>query len=170
MMADKEPTEEAAFALAAQRALQRARRTVIVATDPRSARRPWTTRSTTGQSDSADSLRPVAHALEALVDSEGWTGAAAQARIHEHWSSIVGPDVAEHSQPGVLSEGVLSISATSTAWATQLRLLSGELLARITDLVGPGQVSTLSITGPRAPSWRSGLRSVPGRGPRDTYG
>ncbi|MDA7848425.1 DUF721 domain-containing protein, partial [bacterium] len=31
-------------------------------------------------------------------------------------------------------------------------------------------ITTLSIKGPGAPSWKHGPRSVPGRGPRDTYG
>nr|NLD40552.1 DUF721 domain-containing protein [Actinomycetales bacterium] len=26
------------------------------------------------------------------------------------------------------------------------------------------------VLGPKAPSWKHGIRSVPGRGPRDTYG
>jgi predicted nucleic acid-binding Zn ribbon protein len=65
----------------------------------------------------------------------------------------------------------LRIAAESTAWATQLRLLAGTLLARLVAELGPDVVTKLSISGPTGPSWKHGGRSVRGgRGPRDTYG
>lgn len=86
------------------------------------------------------------------------------------WSSVVGEDIASHAVPTRLAEGVLSVSAESTAWATQLRLVQAQLLAKIAAAVGNGVVTSLKITGPSAPSWRKGPRHVSGRGPRDTYG
>lgn len=62
------------------------------------------------------------------------------------------------------------MSADSTAWATQLRMVQAQLLAKIAAAVGDGVVTALKITGPTAPSWRKGRRHIPGRGPRDTYG
>jgi predicted nucleic acid-binding Zn ribbon protein len=64
----------------------------------------------------------------------------------------------------------LTVQASSTAWATQLRLLQRELIKRIAAGVGNGVVKRLKIKGPDAPSWRHGPRHAPGRGPRDTYG
>ncbi|MET8796286.1 DciA family protein, partial [Nocardia sp. NPDC004568] len=82
----------------------------------------------------------------------------------------VGEDIADHAKPVSLENGVLSIAAESTAWATQLRLLQAQLLAKISAAVGPGVVRSLRISGPTAPSWRKGQRHIRGRGPRDTYG
>jgi len=65
---------------------------------------------------------------------------------------------------------VLTVQAESTAWATQLRLLQRQLLAKIAAGVGDGVVKRLKVRGPLAPSWRYGPRHVSGRGPRDTYG
>jgi len=31
-------------------------------------------------------------------------------------------------------------------------------------------VTRVLVVGPEAPNWKKGRRSVPGRGPRDTYG
>ena len=62
------------------------------------------------------------------------------------------------------------MSAESTAWATQLRMVQAQLLAKIAAAVGDGVVTSLKITGPTAPSWRKGPRHIAGRGPRDTYG
>ena len=83
---------------------------------------------------------------------------------------MVGEDIASHAEPTALKEGVLSIAAESTAWATQLRLMQSQILAKIGAAVGHGVVTSLRVTGPAAPSWRKGERHVKGRGPRDTYG
>ena len=66
---------------------------------------------------------------------------------------------------------MLTVEAESTAWATQLRMVQAQLLAKIAAAVGDGVVTSLKIVGPTAPTWRKGkLHIVPGRGPRDTYG
>jgi predicted nucleic acid-binding Zn ribbon protein len=79
--------------------------------------------------------------------------------------------VAAHCEPTGLRAGELRIAAESTAWATQLRMLAGTLLARIVAELGPDVVTRVVVTGPVAPSWKHGRRSVHGsRGPRDTYG
>jgi predicted nucleic acid-binding Zn ribbon protein len=83
---------------------------------------------------------------------------------------VVGEQIAEHAQPVALRDGVLSIAAESTAWATQLRLVQSQLLAKIANAVGDGVVTVLKISGPTGPSWRKGPRHISGRGPRDTYG
>jgi predicted nucleic acid-binding Zn ribbon protein len=62
------------------------------------------------------------------------------------------------------------VAAESTAWATQLRIIQSQVLAKIAAEVGDGVVHSLRITGPVAPSWRKGPRHIAGRGPRDTYG
>ncbi|MFZ1282737.1 MAG: DUF721 domain-containing protein, partial [Propionicimonas sp.] len=45
-----------------------------------------------------------------------------------------------------------------------------QLVARLNDQLGQGTVERVVVVGPSAPSWKKGKRSVPGRGPRDTYG
>ncbi len=68
-------------------------------------------------------------------------------------------------------DGVLTVRADSTAWATQLRLLSSTLMTRLTEDTGEGTVTELRVLGPGGPTWSSGQRRVSdGRGPRDTYG
>ena len=95
----------------------------------------------------------------------------AEARVFADWTALVGPEIAGHCQPVSLREGELRLSAQSTAWATQLRMLSATLLTRLVAELGPDVVTRLHISGPVGPSWRHGAWSVPGaRGPRDTYG
>ena len=65
---------------------------------------------------------------------------------------------------------MLTVTAESTAWATQLRIIQRQVLAKIAAEVGDGVVTSLRITGPVSPSWRKGRLHIAGRGPRDTYG
>jgi len=109
--------------------------------------------------------------LTQLISTRSWDHALAQTRIFTDWPALVGRDVAAHCTPVTLVDGELRISAESTAWATELRLLGGALLANLTGQLGPTLVTRLRITGPVTPSWSHGHRRVPGgRGPRDTYG
>jgi predicted nucleic acid-binding Zn ribbon protein len=108
--------------------------------------------------------------LERIMKQRGWQKPAAEAKVFGAWEKVVGPDVAQHSRPIKLDAGVLTVEAESTAWATQLRMLAGNLLKRIAAEVGHNVVTKLNIHGPAAPSWNKGPRRVQGRGPRDTYG
>jgi predicted nucleic acid-binding Zn ribbon protein len=113
----------------------------------------------------------VGAVLADYVEERGWQRPLAEARVFADWAALVGADVAAHSAPVALSGGELKVQAESTAWATQLRLLSATLLARLADELGPDVVSRISISGPTGPSWKHGGYSVRGaRGPRDTYG
>ena len=108
--------------------------------------------------------------LERIMKQRGWQKPAAEAKVFGAWEKVVGSDIAQHSRPVKLDAGVLTVEAESTAWATQLRLLAGNLLKRIAAEVGHNVVTKLNIHGPAAPSWNKGPRRVQGRGPRDTYG
>jgi predicted nucleic acid-binding Zn ribbon protein len=114
--------------------------------------------------------QPLGRLVSRLVRDRGWNESVTTARVFAQWGRLVGEDVAEHAQPVALKDGELTVRASSTAWATQLRLLQGKLLAKIAAGVGNGVVKRMRIQGPMAPSWRKGPRHVPGRGPRDTYG
>ncbi|TLF69057.1 DUF721 family protein [Nocardia asteroides NBRC 15531] len=105
-----------------------------------------------------------------IAKSRGWSGKVAEGMVFGRWSGVVGEDIAAHATPVTLEGGVLKIAAESTAWATQLRMLQPQILAKINAAVGQGVVTSLRITGPAAPSWRKGERHIKGRGPRDTYG
>jgi predicted nucleic acid-binding Zn ribbon protein len=106
--------------------------------------------------------------LDQFVTERGWVAVGA---VIGRWSQIVGPEIAQHCAPLDFVEGILTVRADSTAWATQLRLLSSSLLARLTEEVGEGTVGELRVVGPGAPTWSRGQRRVQdGRGPRDTYG
>lgn len=128
-------------------------------------RRRWS-----GPSGDDRDPQPLGRLVSRMASQLGWNQRLADGRVFGQWSRLVGEEVAEHAQPVSLNDGELTVRASSTAWATQLRLLQRQLLARIAAGVGHGVVTKMRIQGPTAPSWRKGPRHVPGRGPRDTYG
>jgi predicted nucleic acid-binding Zn ribbon protein len=113
----------------------------------------------------------IGNILPGTLAELGWVAPLAQARLMGQWASVVGQEIAARCQPVSLVEGELKVSAESTAWATQLRLMAPQLLARIARELPAGLVTKIIITGPSAPSWKHGPWSMHGgRGARDTYG
>lgn len=112
----------------------------------------------------------VSGAMATLTTEMGWTGPIAEANVAMEWRELVGENIADHSTVLTVADGTLSVQCDSSAWATQLRLMRHELLARIAEHIPEAKIDRITVSGPSAPSWGKGGRSVPGRGPRDTYG
>jgi len=105
-----------------------------------------------------------------LVAERGWTSPVAVGSVMAEWATLVGPEISAHCTPESFTDTTLHVRCDSTAWATQLRLLSISLLEKFRTELGDGVVTSIQVLGPTAPSWRKGGRTVNGRGPRDTYG
>jgi predicted nucleic acid-binding Zn ribbon protein len=130
-----------------------------------SSRRRWS-----GPGPDSRDPQPLASAARDVAKNRGWSARVAQGAVFGRWPAVVGEQIAAHATPTSLHEGVLTISAESTAWATQLRMVQAQVLAKIAAAVGDGVVASLKIVGPVGPSWRKGRYHIAGRGPRDTYG
>jgi predicted nucleic acid-binding Zn ribbon protein len=116
---------------------------------------------------------PLGAALNRLITERGWEAPAAVAGVMGRWPQIVGPDIAAHCVPEQFDEtdAVLTVRCDSTAWATQLRLLARQLVARLNHELGHGTVRVIRVLGPAAPQRRYGRLRAPGsQGPRDTWG
>jgi hypothetical protein len=86
------------------------------------------------------------------------------------WQSPLAAETAKHSTPAGIEDGTLTVQCESTAWATQLRLMRVAIMTSIAQRFPDAGITTVRFLGPDAPSWKKGPRSIPGRGPRDTYG
>jgi len=108
--------------------------------------------------------------LDEIVVKRDWKQGIAEGTLFTEWESVVGNEIATHSTPLSLVDGVLTIQTTSTAWATQLNTMKSALLKTITTSAPGALVDSMVILGPHAPSWKKGIRTIKGaRGPRDTY-
>jgi predicted nucleic acid-binding Zn ribbon protein len=124
-----------------------------------------------GRRQRRDDPAPLGAAIDGLISDTGWEVAVATGSVFGRWPEIVGPELAAHTAPDGLADGVLVVSADSTAWATQLRLLAAELIRRLNAELGDGAVRRVQVRGPGTASRQPGQWRVRGsRGPRDTYG
>lgn len=113
----------------------------------------------------------IADLLGQVVSNQGWSDKLDDQRIFTEWPTIVGAEVAQHAQIEGFEDAVVHVRASSTAWATQLKMLAPRIVAKLNEALGDGTVIRIDVRGPQAPSWKSGPRSIRGaRGPRDTYG
>ncbi len=108
--------------------------------------------------------------MDAVTSKLGWSSPLARSELLASWLEIAGVETAEHSTPVGIEEGVLTVKCDSTAWATQLRLMRVQIMNRIISRYPDAGIESIRFEGPGAPSWKRGPRSIPGRGPRDTYG
>lgn len=114
--------------------------------------------------------KKAGNALDSLIRDFKWTTELGEAELFSNWANIVGDDTAAKSIPESLVDGVLTVRCSSTAWATQLRLMQSTILEKLHADFPKLPVSEIRLLGPSGPSFKRGPRSVPGRGPRDTYG
>ncbi|HVF04439.1 MAG TPA: DciA family protein [Frankiaceae bacterium] len=111
-------------------------------------------------------------AIEAFLKVRGWQNESRVHAVLARWPEIAGPEIADHCTPVSLREGELVLTAESTAWATQLRLMARQVADRVNADLGATVVKSVRVNGPssararRPGEWR--VRG--GRGDRDTYG
>ncbi|MFC8680800.1 DUF721 domain-containing protein [Microbacterium ureisolvens] len=114
--------------------------------------------------------RGVGDVLADLTRESGWDAQLAREDVVRAWDQVAGEDTAKHTRPVAFSEGTLTVQADSTAWAKQLQLMRAHILSEIVRRYPEAGVNTVRFIGPDVPSWKWGPRTIPGRGPRDTYG
>ena len=166
---DERADDAAAAALARARAAAKAKG-LRPGLKPMRRRRPGVPESAKSRArDGRDPLL-LGDQMDRLLGDRGWRVDVAVGSVMGRWPAIVGPEVAQHCTPVTFADGVLTVRADSTAWATQIRLLTSSILGRLDGEVGKGTVAELKVVGPSAPSWSKGPRRSHGPGPRDTYG
>jgi predicted nucleic acid-binding Zn ribbon protein len=164
------PGDLASGALASARAIAAGRGTAAARLRRRRRNPNAPTTYSGARADDRDP-QPIGAIVGRALPELGWVAPLATARLLGQWEAVVGADIAAHCQPVSLADGDLRISAESTAWATQLRLMAPRILARVAAEMPAGMVTKLVISGPTGPTWKRGPWSMRGgRGVRDTYG
>ena len=163
--ADPDRTRLAIEALAVARADARAR-----GDQPAGLGRPDGSHDPERSGVSVPSRADSASAIGGLLDTEGWQQRVAMGSVFGRWAEIVGADLAAHTRPDSFADGELAVTADSTAWATQVRLLATMLVKRLNAELGDGTVRRVRVRGPAPPRQRGGWRVPGSKGPGDTYG
>jgi hypothetical protein len=83
----------------------------------------------------------------------GAEGAVDLAALRGQWPELVGDEVAAHSWPVALRGGVLTVGTDHPGWASELRLLSGELLVRLVPSGLGISAVVVQVSLSRGPGW-----------------
>ena len=137
---------------------------------PTFRRRTFTTSSGARPDDRDPQM--LEQAMGRLIASHGWELDLKVQGVFGRWAELVGSEIADHCTPESYADGRLVVRTDSTAWATQLKLLTPTVVRRLNTELGDGTVTVIEVLGPQhLPHWTKGrLSSRDGRGPRDTYG
>lgn len=108
--------------------------------------------------------------IDEIIGQFNWSEQLSKAELFVSWPNLVGTNVANACTPVSIENQVLHVDCSSTAWATQMRLMASSVLSEIHANYPNLNIREVKFHPPQAPSWKKGPRSVPGRGPRDTYG
>ena len=98
-----------------------------------------------------DDPQPLTAAFGGLLSARGWREQAAVGAIFGHWADIVGPQLALHTKPESFESGELTVTADSSAWAAQVRLMAPQLVKRLAEELGHGAVRRIRVKGPSGP-------------------
>ena len=108
--------------------------------------------------------------LDRLVADQGWETDAAVGGVMGRWAEIVGAEVAAHAEPVSWPTASWSCRPTRPRGPPRSGCWPRPCWPGWPPSSAPARSRSVVVHGPSAPSWKRGLRSVRGRGPRDTYG
>lgn len=75
---------------------------------------------------------PLAEALGTYLRQAGLTRRIGQAGVLEEWSTLVGAQIARVTEPeSVSADGVLRVRVATAGWASELQLMTPQILARV---------------------------------------
>jgi predicted nucleic acid-binding Zn ribbon protein len=89
--------------------------------------------------------RSLTDSLEEVTERLGATSPRSSVAVFSHWEEIVGTAVAAHATPVEMGREALVVVVDHPAWATQLRSLSGEILAKVAEVGGEQTPTVLRI-------------------------
>ncbi len=74
---------------------------------------------------------PITASLDSVMKSLRGTDRIQIGGVFGRWAETVGEDLARHVRPVRLDQGVLTLEAADPAWATQVKFLTGDIIARL---------------------------------------
>jgi predicted nucleic acid-binding Zn ribbon protein len=92
-----------------------------------------------------DEPMSIGDALARVQAELGLPESDALRTLTNSWAAIVGDDVAAHARLDALRDETISIVVDSTLWATQLRYLEADIVARANVLVGSPVVHGIRV-------------------------
>ena len=89
--------------------------------------------------------RLIGQSLRRVTASLGMPSADAVGTVFGKWAQLVAEQVAAHATPVRLRNGALSVAVDDPVWATQLRWLESDVVAKLTEALGEGVVDRIEV-------------------------
>jgi predicted nucleic acid-binding Zn ribbon protein len=100
--------------------------------------------------DDRDPAR-VASALDRVVRHLGAPSAGALEDLFRRWPEVAGPELAPHTRPLGVRDGVVVVAVDDPAWSTAVRFAELALLARLATVLGSDAVARVEVRVRSAP-------------------
>jgi predicted nucleic acid-binding Zn ribbon protein len=105
---------------------------------------------------------PIAEALERYLARSGLARRIGQARVLEEWAELVGPQVAKVTEPeSVTADGQLRVRVATAQWASELQLMTPQIIARLNAGRGQGRITGIFWIAAGTPARRRAGRPFP---------
>ena len=75
--------------------------------------------------------QPLSHGIDRLLSSLRGGSRQTTVTVFSRWEELVGQPVATHVRPVKIDLGTLVVEVDDPAWATQMKFLESDLLARL---------------------------------------
>lgn len=95
--------------------------------------------------------KPLASSLEQLLGNLNAPSVDVLDVVFREWASIVGPDLAVHTTPGLIDGDLLTVTADDPAWATEFRWLEAEVVKRLAEATGTDRIQHVQVRVSRGP-------------------
>lgn len=87
----------------------------------------------------------IADLLKSYIKNKDLAKKINHHRLFSHWAAIVGNDIARHARPKMLRNKILFIDAENPVWATELGMMSQEIIEKINNFLADEVVTELRI-------------------------
>jgi predicted nucleic acid-binding Zn ribbon protein len=87
----------------------------------------------------------VGESLDRVTGALGVPSSSTLQVVFSRWDDLVGEVLAAHARPASLRDGTLLVTVDDPSWATQLRWLQADLVARLAAAVGQGEVTDIEV-------------------------
>lgn len=108
------------------------------------------------KSEANESIKKV---VEEVLQSLGQGGRVPETRIMCSWEEIVGDQIASHSFPFHLRDGILSVAVYSAVWLNQMNFFRDEMARKVNCYLGDELVFSVRLFLHGKPGWLPRKRS-----------
>jgi len=91
------------------------------------------------------SAKKIDKILGSLISQKRWRRGITEADLFLRWPELVGPKIAEHTEPVKLMRNRLEVLCDHDVWRTELQFMKPELLKSIAEKIGEGVVKDIFL-------------------------